>query len=105
MCSDKQVASRAHPDTFPLPKAYADALQGKIVRVANMRAAVKTSFLDSQCKQEVQAVIQAYFKDWLMSSNNIRQVYDLARLEREHSRSLPHAQRTSRHRSSSRDTH
>ena len=73
---------------FPFPTVYAEALQRKIVRVATMRSAVKTSFLDQNCKQEVQAVIQAYFKDWLMNSNNIRQVYDLARLEREHAKSL-----------------
>ena len=53
-----------------------------------MRLAVKASFLDPDGKQEVQAVIQAYFKDWLKSSNNIRQVYDLARLERDHARSV-----------------
>ena len=59
---------------FALPPAYQSALQSKIQSVSRLRAAVKASFLDSSCKQEVQSVIQAYFKDWLKSSNNIRQV-------------------------------
>lgn len=64
----------ANPDVFALPPAYQSALQSKIQSVSRLRAAVKASFLDSSCKQEVQSVIQAYFKDWLKSSNNIRQV-------------------------------
>ena len=28
-------------------------------------------------------MIQSYFKDWLMASGNMRQVYDLARMERD----------------------
>jgi hypothetical protein len=39
--------------------------------------------LDDQRKRELQNVIQAYFKEWLLSSGNMRQVYDLARMERE----------------------
>ncbi len=30
-----------------------------------------------------QAVIQGYFREWLNASNNIRQVYDLSKLEQE----------------------
>lgn len=86
----------ANPDVFALPPAYQSALQSKIQSVSRLRAAVKASFLDSSCKQEVQSVIQAYFKDWLKSSNNIRQVYDLARLERELARS--HSRHKSRDR-------
>jgi hypothetical protein len=74
------------PDVFALPREYEEALKHKIKRVARMRAAVKTSFLDPSCKHEVQSVIQAFFKEWLKSTGNIRQVYDLARLEREHAR-------------------
>jgi TBCC domain-containing protein 1 len=39
--------------------------------------------LDDAKKRELQAVIQTYFKDWLMTSGNMRQVYDLARMERD----------------------
>ena len=39
--------------------------------------------LDDGRKRELQAVIQSYFKDWLMGSGHMREVYDLARMERE----------------------
>lgn len=39
--------------------------------------------LDDARKRELQSVIQSHFKEWLLSSGNMRQVYDLARMERE----------------------
>ena len=39
--------------------------------------------LDEARKRELQAVIQAYFKEWLHSTGKLREVYDLARMERE----------------------
>ncbi len=39
--------------------------------------------LDDGRKRELQNVIQVYFKDWLMGSGHMREVYDLARMERE----------------------
>ena len=39
--------------------------------------------LDDSKKRELQSVIQSHFKEWLLSSGNMRQVYDLARMERE----------------------
>jgi TBCC domain-containing protein 1 len=39
--------------------------------------------LDDNKKRELQSVIQSHFKEWLLSSGNMRQVYDLARMERE----------------------
>lgn len=39
--------------------------------------------LDEAKKKELQSVIQSYFKEWLVQSGNMRQVYDLARMERE----------------------
>lgn len=39
--------------------------------------------LDEGRKRELQSVIQAYFKEWLTSTGTMRQVYDLARMERE----------------------
>ena len=39
--------------------------------------------LDDGRKRELQSVIQAYFKEWLTSTGTMRQVYDLARMERE----------------------
>ena len=49
-----------------------------VLRVGEAQAA-----LDDGRKRELQAVIQSYFKDWLMGSGHMREVYDLARMERE----------------------
>ena len=38
--------------------------------------------LNSSGRRELQATIQAFFKEWLMTSGSMRQVYDLARIER-----------------------
>jgi hypothetical protein len=38
--------------------------------------------LDNATKRDLQTVIQAHFKEWLVASGNMRQVYDLARMER-----------------------
>ena len=45
--------------------------------------ACEQAVLDDNRKRELQTVIQAHFKEWLHSSGNLRQVYDLARMERE----------------------
>jgi hypothetical protein len=47
-----------------------------------LRAAAQAA-LDDGRKRELQNVIQVYFKDWLMGSGHMREVYDLARMERE----------------------
>ncbi len=48
--------------------------------------------LDDGRKKELQSVIQAHFKDWLVSSGNMRQVYDLARMERGDATPSAHSQ-------------
>lgn len=48
--------------------------------------------LDEAKKRELQTVIQAYFKEWLNSTGLMRQVYDLARMEREEGQP-PHSPR------------
>ncbi len=47
--------------------------------------------LDDGRKRELQNVIQSHFKEWVVSSGNMRQVYDLARMERGDGASTPHA--------------
>lgn len=70
------------PPVFPLPPEYEEAKDRKVAAVADLRNAVKTAQLDDERKRELQSVIQAHFKEWLLSSGNMRQVYDLARMER-----------------------
>mmetsp|Transcript_10007 Transcript_10007/g.36563 ORF Transcript_10007/g.36563 Transcript_10007/m.36563 type:complete len:519 (-) Transcript_10007:76-1632(-) len=75
------VSSQANP--FELPPEYQSALESKIQSVASLRKKVKEANLDEDTKKELQNVIQSHFKDWLLSSGNMRQVFDLARIERD----------------------
>ncbi len=43
--------------------------------------------LDDVKKKELMAAIQSHFKDWLQQTGGMRQVYDLARMERDESSS------------------
>ena len=72
--------TQANP--FAVPPAYVQALDQKVKAVASLRAALRDAGLDESDKRELQATIQAYFKEWLLSSGSMRQVYDLARIER-----------------------
>eukprot|EP00245_Coleochaete_scutata_P005902 TRINITY_DN19890_c0_g1_i1.p1 TRINITY_DN19890_c0_g1~~TRINITY_DN19890_c0_g1_i1.p1 ORF type:complete len:624 (+),score=88.25 TRINITY_DN19890_c0_g1_i1:106-1872(+) len=74
-----QPQTRANP--FPLPKLYLAALQQKTKAVESLRQTLKTAVLEENKKRELTNVIQAHFKEWLFASGNIRQVYDLARLD------------------------
>jgi len=77
----QQAVTRANP--FVLPKAYLQALQQKTKTVETLRQTLKTAVLEENKKKELTNVIQAHFKEWLLASGNIRQVYDLARLDRD----------------------
>lgn len=43
--------------------------------------------LDEAKKKELMSAIQAHFKDWLQQTGGMRQVFDLARMERDESSS------------------
>eukprot|EP00898_Chlorokybus_atmophyticus_P006070 jgi/Chlat1/6464/Chrsp45S05975 len=67
---------------YTLPVAYAAALESKIKAVADLRQAVRDANLEEGRRRDLQNVIQLHFKDWLQTSGNLRQVYDLARIEK-----------------------
>ena len=81
--SPASAARAAAASPFPLPPAYEAAREAKVAAIADLRAAVRRAALADARKRELQAAIQAHFKEWLASSGMMRQVYDLARLERE----------------------
>lgn len=72
---------------FGLPQQYVAAWEAKMKRAAEVRAAVKTAGLDDVKKKELMSAIQSHFKDWLQQTGGMRQVYDLARMERDESSS------------------
>ncbi len=62
------------PFPFPLPPEYDAALSTKYATVMDMRARIKAGGMEESRRQQLQAVVQAYFRDWLQSSSLIRQV-------------------------------
>ncbi|DBB07821.1 TPA: hypothetical protein ACH3X3_009230 [Trebouxia sp. C0006] len=76
---------------FPMPAQYEEAKESKVQTVATLRNSIKSAVLDDGRKRELQNVIQSHFKEWVVNSGNMRQVYDLARMERGDGVSTPHA--------------
>lgn len=72
--------TRANP--FAVPDAYVAALDAKVRAVASLRGALRDARLGEEKKRDLQATIQAHFKEWLLESGSMRQVYELARIER-----------------------
>eukprot|EP00793_Prasinoderma_coloniale_P003289 PRCOL_00005924-RA len=79
--SQPHQADATQTNPFSLPPEYAAALEAKVRSVAQLRAAVKEASLSDERRRELQSVIQSHFKDWLLHSGNMRQVFDLARAE------------------------
>lgn len=81
--SPTAAARAAAASPFALPPAYEAAREARVGAVADLRAAVRGAALADGRKRELQAAVQAHFKEWLAASGHMRHVYDLARLERE----------------------
>lgn len=77
-----QVRPPTQANPFAVPPEYVRALDAKVKTVASLRSALRDAGLDERSRRELQATIQAFFKEWLMTSGSMRQVYDLARIER-----------------------
>ncbi|KXZ53345.1 hypothetical protein GPECTOR_7g1240 [Gonium pectorale] len=68
---------------FPLPPDYERALQRRLGLTHDMRAKFKQAGLTKDKERELNDAIQGYFKEWLVASNLLRQIYDLSTLEKE----------------------
>jgi len=80
---DPKVANTTMSNPFPVPEPYAQAVEDNVRSVAEIRKKVKQANLGDPERHELQNCIQVHFKDWLASTGNLRQIYDLAMLERE----------------------
>jgi TBCC domain-containing protein 1 len=78
--STSSSSTQANP--FAVPPEYVRALDTKVRAVASLRSALRDAGLGEHARRELQATIQAFFREWLTSSGSMRQVYDLARIER-----------------------
>jgi len=72
-----------------LPRAYSQALEGKVGQVSSLRGQLRLATLEGAQKRELQATIQAHFKDWLVQTGYMRHVYDLVKLDSSHSPKTP----------------
>ncbi|EFJ44041.1 hypothetical protein VOLCADRAFT_121354 [Volvox carteri f. nagariensis] len=68
---------------FPLPAEYERALQRRLNLTHDMRSKFKQAGLTKDKERELNDAIQSYFKEWLVGSNLLRQIYDLSTLEKE----------------------
>ena len=48
--------------------------------MAEVQAAVRDAQLEEPVRRELQAAIQAHFREWLLLSGNMRPVCDLSRI-------------------------
>jgi TBCC domain-containing protein 1 len=79
--SQQEVVTLANP--FNLPKAYLHAQQQRTKAVESLKQTLKGVALEESRKRDLTTAIHAYFKEWLYSTGNIRQIYDLQVLERD----------------------
>lgn len=79
--SQEELVTQANP--FILPKAYLVAQQQRTKAVESLKQTLKGVALEESRKRDLTTAIHAYFKEWLYSTGNIRQIYDLQVLERD----------------------
>jgi len=65
-------ARLAAASPFALPRRYAVARERKVSAIADLRSAVRRAALGERATAELQASIQAHFKEWLASSGHMR---------------------------------
>lgn len=72
------------PCPFRLPQDYLEAWKNRMSGVKNVKETYKNSMLSDSQKQDFTSAVQAYFKEWLQSGGGMREVYDLAKVEKHH---------------------
>lgn len=70
------------PCPFPLPQVYVDAWKSRMAGIATVKEAYKTAKLSPEQKQAFTSSVQSFFKEWLHHGGGMREVYDLAKVEK-----------------------
>ncbi len=70
------------PCPFPLPQVYVDAWKSRMAGIATVKEAYKQAKLSTEQKQAFTSAVQSYFKEWLQHGGGMREVYDLAKVEK-----------------------
>ncbi|KAF5834480.1 hypothetical protein DUNSADRAFT_8836 [Dunaliella salina] len=78
-----QVAAGGALYLFPLPTEYERVLLRKLSMTGELRHRFRQVGLSKEKERELNDTIQSHFKEWLSSSNMLRQIYDLSNLEKD----------------------
>jgi hypothetical protein len=70
------------PCPFPLPRAYVDAWKARMAGISMVKEAYKNAKLSAEQKQAFTSSVQGFFKEWLQHGGGMREVYDLAKVEK-----------------------
>eukprot|EP00164_Ancoracysta_twista_P002665 GFYU01003543.1.p1 GENE.GFYU01003543.1~~GFYU01003543.1.p1 ORF type:complete len:546 (-),score=72.71 GFYU01003543.1:47-1684(-) len=73
--------TRANPCT--IPPEYAVHVERKQKAFTVLRQAIKEIKMDDNTQKDLQQIIQNQFKEWLMTSGNLRQIQDLLHLDQQ----------------------
>ena len=65
---------------FAPPREYAAALAEKQRAVKQLQSALRSQQLDQAAQSTLERVVQAKFKEWLVTSGRVREVLDLVQL-------------------------
>lgn len=65
----------------PLPAAYVEAVNAKQAAVVQLKERIQAMPMDDNTKAQLHLAIQGKFKEWLVKSGNIRQIWDLVEME------------------------
>eukprot|EP00210_Caulerpa_lentillifera_P000828 g801.t1 len=68
---------------FALSMEYKEGLTARLKKISELQESVAKAIADLNHRRDIQVAIQNYFKEWLMKTGKIRQVYDLAKLEQQ----------------------
>lgn len=71
------------PCPFPLPEHYLSAWKLRMDGINTVREAYREAKLTDAQKQEFTGAVQSHFKEWLQSGGGMREVYDLAKVEKQ----------------------
>ena len=70
------------PCPFPLPQLYVDAWKSRMAGIALVKETYKQAKLSTEQNQAFTSAVQSYFKEWLQHGGGMREVYDLAKVEK-----------------------
>jgi hypothetical protein len=72
-----QAVPVEHPLATHLPDVYSQALHNRRSAVQKLRSDIRKGGLSPTAQSTLESAVQAQFREWLLSSGNVKQVLDL----------------------------